>query len=202
MRRTVTLALVMAGVVLATVSTPAPEVRAAEPMGLEATVQDDGTWRLDATVLQSDGRGQSQVPVTFMARVDFFGERWIPVGTAVSDTTGTASLLYLPTWNGDQILVARAGGEAAMSSAPVVIRISGALPGVPSEPEDLPIVRAWAIPVGAAVIVTVWIILAFLFLSAVVGIRRAREASQVLDGPSQVDGRQTVTVPLDGEPRT
>ena len=165
---------------------------------LQADAADGGTWRLQATVTGADGTAQSQVAVTFMAATDFFGERWVPIGNALTDTSGTATILYTPTWNGEQRLVARVSGvEGADESEPIVIQVSGALPAIASEPQDLPIVRAWAVPIGAAVVVLVWIVMAFIFLSAAIGIaRRPRSVPRSRSPPG--DGMQTVESTADG----
>jgi len=166
---------------------------------LQADAADAGTWRLQATVTGADGTAQSQVAVTFMAATEFFGERWVPIGNALTDTSGTATVIYTPTWNGEQRLVARVSGvEGADESEPIVIQISGALPAIASEPQSLPIVRAWALPIGVAVVVLVWIVLAFLFLSAVIGIARRPRPLQRLQSPPAVDGVQRAQSIEDG----
>jgi len=129
----------------------------------------EGGWMLRATLTQG-GAVQSQQTVEFLQAVDFFGPRWIPLGNATTDTSGVASRLYSPTSNGVQRLVAR---HAALQSAPVEITVVGAVPAIPREPADLPIVRAWALPIGAAVLVGVWLMLAAILLSAVIGISRS-----------------------------
>ncbi|MEK7248109.1 MAG: hypothetical protein AAB092_06510, partial [Chloroflexota bacterium] len=50
------------------------------------------------------------VPVTFYVVTTVFGERLMKVGEALSDATGTASLLYRLTWEGDHTAVARFAG--------------------------------------------------------------------------------------------
>jgi hypothetical protein len=152
---------------------PGPVAAAGPAVQVQADPGDAGTWQLQATVTGADGKAQSQAAVTFVAATDFFGERWVPIGSALTDTSGRATVVYTPTWNGEQRLVARVSGvEGARASEPIVIEVSGALPGIASEPQDLPIVRAWALPIGVAVVVLVWLVLAFIFLSAVIGIAR------------------------------
>lgn len=174
---------------------------AAEPaIRAQAEAMDDGSFRLSATVTTAEGRAQSQAPVTFLAATEFFGSRWVPVGTAVTDTSGTATIVYTPTWNGDQRLIARAASpQGALESQPVNIEVSGALPGVTTEPPDLPIVRAWALPIGVVVVLLVWLILGFLFLSAVIGIARPGPLSRVRHERASVPHAiQTAESQIDG----
>jgi hypothetical protein len=177
---------------------------AAEPnVAVTATPADNGTWLLAARVSTPDGDAASQVSVTFTAATEFFGERWVPVGTAVTDTSGTASLIYTPTWNGAQTLVAvAAGADGTVASQPIVIEVRGAIAAVPAEPPALPIVRSWALPIGAAVVIAVWIVLAFPFLKAVVGIARRPALSTAFRSHSDVDGMRTVESTVDGGSRT
>lgn len=184
------LAVLSVGLALSALLAQPEGTRGAEPpVTLEATALDDGTWRLTSSVRASDGGALSQIAVTFAAATEFFGERWVPIGMAVTDTSGTASLVYSPTWNGSQVLVARTSGNGGVQvSKPVSIEVNGALPGIAREREDLPIVRAWALPVGVGVVVAVWAVLAFLFLSAVIGIARRPTNTEAIPGPAP-DGR-------------
>jgi hypothetical protein len=191
---------------LAALSVQAGAARAADPqVTVEAAAADDETWRLSAKVTADDGAARSQVSVTFSVATEFFGERWVPVGTAVTDTSGTASLIYTPSWNGAQTLVARASApDGVQLSEPMVIDVIGALPAIAPEPDDLPLVRAWALPIGVAVVVAVWVVLALLFLSAVIGIARRSgpEPAPAFPAPPEADVRQSVNTPVDGGSRT
>jgi hypothetical protein len=187
---------------LAALSVQANAALAADPQVTIAAVDaDDGTWRLSAKVTDGDGAAQSQISVTFTAATVFFGERWVPLGTAVTDTSGTASLIYTPSWNGAQTLVARAGTPGGVRlSEPMVIDVIGALPGIALEPDDLPLVRAWALPIGVAVVVAVWVVLAFLFFSAVIGIARRSgpEPALAFPAPPEADVMETVEPTVHG----
>lgn len=198
------LVFLSAGLALAALWAQPGSTRGADPpVTIEAAALDDGTWRLTSSVTASDGRALSQTAVTFTAATEFFGERWVPIGTAVTDTSGTASLVYRPTWNGAQTLVARTSGtDGPQTSEPITIEVTGALPGIAQEREDLPIVRAWALPIGVGVVVAVWVVLAFLFLSAVIGIARRPKHAQAIQGPPGVDARHPVESTADGGSRT
>lgn len=180
-------AFVLVSWAIATASLAFPgQVAAADPparLQLEAKQQDDGSWILRATVTRG-GAVQSQETVKFLQLVDFFGERWVPLGTAVTDAGGAASRLYSPTSNGVQHLVARfAAGDGTFDSGPVEITVSRAMPAIPEEEPILPVVRTWAFPVGAAILFLVWLVLAVIFLRAVIGIARPTPAQATSDFP-------------------
>jgi hypothetical protein len=178
-RRTasVAFAIALAAMLLASLAGPAAVVAADPPAQLRLDVQpgDGGFFSLRATLTRA-GAVQSQETVQFLQFVDFFGERWVPIGTAVTDAAGVASLRYSPTSNGHQELMARyAGVDGTVASDPFEITVSGAVPAIPEEPPVLPVVRAWAFPVGAAVLFLVWLLLAVILLRAVIGIARPTE---------------------------
>ncbi len=204
MRRHPWLAVVSMGLAVSVIGAQPGATRGADPrVTIEATALGDGTWLLTSSVTGPDGGALSQATVTFAAATEFFGERWVPLGTAVTNTSGTASLAYSPTWNGSQTLVARMrGGDGEQVSEPISIEVSGALPGIAQERPDLPIVRAWALPIGVGVVVAVWVVLGFLFLFAVIGVARRQTHAQAIPGPREADVMQTVESTIDGGSRT
>jgi len=200
MRRNVLAACVLSisALALASLATPGP-VAAVDPpprLQFETEHRDDGTWMLRATLTRG-GAVQSQETIEFLQRVDFFGERWVPVGTAVTDAAGIASRLYSPTSNGVQQLIARfAASDGTFDSDPFEITVSRAVPAIPQEPQVLPVVRAWAFPVGAAILVLVWLALAVIFLRAVIGVARPESAKATAiaptrEGPVESSPKQT-----------
>jgi len=79
------------------------------PPGEKAPGQDSVVLSAQLT---SDDSPIAGMPVTFYVVTTVFGERLMKVGEALSDATGTASVLYRPTWDGDITAVARFGGSA------------------------------------------------------------------------------------------
>lgn len=156
----------------------APVVAADPPARLQtgAEQRDDGSWMLRATLTRG-GAVQSQQAVEFLQQVDFFGDRWISLGSAVTDSAGVAARLYSPTANGLQHLIARlAADDGTFDSEVFDITVSGAVPVLPKEEAILPIVKRWAFPVGAAVLFLVWVALAVIFFRAVIRIARPTSA--------------------------
>jgi hypothetical protein len=155
-------------------------VSAAEPaeVALSMTEAEDGALLLQAVVTDQENTPVGGVSVRFGYRVDFFGQRTVPIGSASTDVVGRASILYQPTWNGPQEIVARAGSAGgSVTTASLTAIVSGVSPALPAEREVLPTVRAWATPVAALVVALVWLTLAVIFLSAVIGIARAGRAA-------------------------
>lgn len=184
--RRIILAFALASAALAVAIVNPGRVAAADPpahLQFDAEPRDDGSWMLRAT-LTREGTVQSQETVQFLQRVDFFGERWVPLGTAVTDAAGVAARLYSPTANGAQTLIARlAASDGIVDSDPFEITVTGAVPAIPREPPVLPVVRAWAFPVGAALLFLVWLFLGTIFLRAVIGIVRPPAAQATNTAP-------------------
>lgn len=173
----------------ALVARPAAALAVGPDVELTAEATGGGGWTLQARVTGADGSALSQVDVTLVMATDFFGDRWIPLGTGVTSTSGVATFAYAPTSTGDQSIVARAAtSEGSRDSRALVIHVESAVPAVPAERATLPIVRAWALPVGIGVVVLVWIVLGAIFVFAVLGIARQ---------PSGVDQRRPVISPTD-----
>jgi hypothetical protein len=107
-----------------------------------------------------------------------FGEHLMKVGQAPTDATGTAELLYEPTWAGEHTVVVRYGG-AAYTPTQTTFRINAAGPAHVHENArfGLEPVRAVA-PLGAALaILAVWGTLALAVTRTVRGIRAAAPAT-------------------------
>ena len=184
--------LVLLTLLLATAAQLAqPDASLAAGPDVEFTAEPSGGggWTLQARVTGADGSALSQVDVTFVMATDFFGERWIPLGTGVTSTNGVATFAYAPTSTGDQSIVARAAtSEGSRDSRALVIHVDAAVPAVPAERAALPIVRAWALPIGIGIVVLVWIVLGAVFVFAVLGIARHSAG---------VDERRPVISPTD-----
>lgn len=174
--------LFLAAMAVASLSLPTSVAAAGPAAQLQVEVQerDDGYWTLRATLTRG-GALQSGQAVDFYQVLDFFGERRVPLGSAVTDAAGVASRIYSPTSNGAQQILARYSAEdGTFESDLFQITVSGAVPVIPEQGAVLPIVQALAFPVGAAVLALVWLALAWIFLRAVVGVGRpaAAEASK------------------------
>ncbi len=144
-------------------------------MGEPRTTQTKGQLVLSATLSTADGKAVSDQDVSFYEKVDLLGEREALLGTATTDTSGAAGLVYLPSETGRQTIVARFAGSAklAASSTNSIIDVREAKSPFESQPLPLSSIRAWfPIGLGTAVLAT-WAVLLGGFLNTTIGIRAA-----------------------------
>jgi sugar lactone lactonase YvrE len=151
----------------------APAVLLAQPSVSE--VRDEQSLTLTARLQDGAGAAMSGAPVTFYVLTDVFGERLMNVGEIATDATGTASLVYKPTWEGDHTVVVRYAGSAENAPAQVAFQFNAI--GPMAEHEDaafgLEPIRRWA-PIGiGAVVLAVWGTLGLVLLRTVRGIPAA-----------------------------
>jgi hypothetical protein len=201
---TMALAVAVPATVLA--STPAATVPAMDgstnaPVGgLHETVVpgQKGTWLVQARCAGIAGEAVSGHAVKFTTTVEFLGTRRVVIGTAISDASGLAELVYRPTWNGRQLIVATTAGASGTEivSSAIAIDVTGATSPLPAEETQLPLLRAWSLPVGALIVGGVWATLLGLFAAVLIGIRRAGRRPDAVDGPAQ-NGAGTSHVPSD-----
>ena len=115
-------------------------------------------------------------PVEFDIAANFFGDRQVNLGTAPTDATGTATLVYQPSWDGAQVITAHFKGDGPHAQADITktINFSGPVPQYAPEPVGLAPVRQWVTPVVGIGIVIFWTILLFVGLRTLLGIYRSR----------------------------
>jgi sugar lactone lactonase YvrE len=136
--------------------------------------------------------------VTFYIDTTVFGERLMKVGEALSDATGTSSLLYRPTWDGDHMAVARFSGTGNLNSTETTFHFDAQGVESPFEPADFGLdpVRAW-LPVAVGLLVLVVLsVLGFAMVSTVVGIRAATSGVPVVQPLPPWDSRVQHPSPL------
>lgn len=151
----------------------APAVLQAQPSVSE--VQGGQSLTLTARLQDSAGAAVSGAPVTFYVLTNVFGERLMNVGEIPTDATGTASLVYKPTWEGDHTVVVRYAGSAENAPAQVAFQFNAT--GPMAEHVDAPFglepIRRWAPLAIGAVVLAVWGTLGLVLLRAVRGIPAA-----------------------------
>lgn len=128
-----------------------------------------------AARLTDDGSAVAGVPVTFYVVTYVFGERLMKVGEALSDATGTASVLFQPTWEGDITAVARFAGNADHPAVQTSFEFEAKEAVSLWEPAEfgLDSVRRW-LPVGVGIVIlAVWGVLGYALATAVIGIPAA-----------------------------
>lgn len=129
--------------------------------------------------IESDGGPVGGMPVNFYIVTTVFGERLMKVGGAVSDSRGTASVVYRPTWTGDHIVVAHFDGAEGYAPAETSFHFDAKVAESAFEPADFGLnpVRRWLpLAVGVAVL-AVWVSLIYALVNTVMGIRSAVRTS-------------------------
>lgn len=132
-----------------------------------------GQLILAATMTTGDGKAVSGRPVSFYENVDLLGPRQALLGTATTDSTGSAAIAYQPSQPGSQTIVARseAGGGFAAAQGEMSLNVVAVDP--PFKPEAKPLTSigdALAIVFGVATAST-WLVLFGVLIRAIVGIR-------------------------------
>ena len=161
---------------------------------VSARAVDGDTWAIEAHVRDESSGPVGGVTVEFGATIDFLGVRTLDLGSARTDTSGTATLTYHPTAEGVYHIVARAPFEDGVAvSDEAVVDLTGATQPIAPSAQRLPAVGAWAGPVAAFVVASVWGLLVLVFVRVVVGISRATAVAQSpahrrFGGPTDIEG--------------
>ena len=169
-------ALALAALLTALLAGP---VFSADPtVRLQTAAGEDAAWILTAQVDDASGNPVGGANVDFSVQATFLGsDQTVAIGSAVTDTSGAATINYVPTWNGHQVLTATATGTSVVS-APAAIDVTGAAPVLPADPPTLGLLRTVTPPVVVFVVLGVWALLGGTFLYAVLGVARWRPRSK------------------------
>jgi hypothetical protein len=134
-----------------------------------------GQLALSARLTTADGKPVSGQEIDFLAPVELFGSREAFVGSAITDSTGRATLGYQPAQAGQQTIVARftGGPSYATSEASGEIQVGEVVPAIRTEPLPFAGLRNGLPVVLVALVLVVWGALLGVFLGTVRGIRRA-----------------------------
>jgi hypothetical protein len=100
----------------------------------------DGQYWITVTLTTQDGRYVAGRTIQIVEPVEFFGRRDSQLGTAVTDETGYAAVVFQPSQPGEHRVVARFNGDSqyAKSVAELVFEASNVIS--PFVEEDLPLV--------------------------------------------------------------
>lgn len=178
----VALALVLGSLVLLAETVTAAPAQP-DPTGLAVTTAPRldpkghamaGQYLVVAILKTADGKVVDNQPVTFYEQMQFLGaSRDALIGTATTDSTGTAVVAYQPTQAGQHTLVARSAASAqyAQSETKSTLQVSRVVSPFPVFSEPLASLRT-GLTIGVVLIVaSVWFFLAGLAVRAILGIR-------------------------------
>ncbi len=153
-----------------------------------------GQLTISATLTAPDGKPLGGREVSFYQRVDILGPREASLGTATTDSTGTASLAYQPAQAGKQTIGARyAGGEGfGKAEAAATIDVAQAAELYPAEPAPFGLVGEWLPYALGATVLAVWGVLLAVLVGTVLKLRGAAEVGRQ-HAPAATVGRATVS---------
>ncbi|HBY97435.1 MAG: hypothetical protein M5U01_03915 [Ardenticatenaceae bacterium] len=138
-----------------------------------AETQTKGWLSVSATLTTDDGQPLSNRLVTFSRQVDFFGSREISLGTATTDATGEAVLVYQPAQDGRQEVKANFRGDEGYAGAETsnTIEVSEAIERFEPQPAlPLASVRKWLTAGVAILVVAVCAVLFGVFATTLWGV--------------------------------
>ena len=182
--RVATIAVLVAAVMLCLRTAAAPALADGDrPISLTALPPAAGETEQESVVLsaqlQSDEGPVGGLPVNFYIVTTVFGERLMKVGEALSDASGTVSVVYRPTWTGDHTVVAHFNGASGYAEAETSFHFDATVAEPAYERPEFglaPIRRALPFAVGIVVLV-VWGSLGFALVNTVMGVRSSARAA-------------------------
>jgi len=178
-------------------SADAPSDVVLEPLPVASPAPGQNSVVLAAKLLD-EGQPLAGEPVSFYVVTTVFGERLMIVGSALSDATGTASLLYRPTWSGDYTVVARFAGVGEHGPSEVTFHFEANDVESPYHPAEFGIdpIRTWLPVFVGAVLLTVLFVLGFAMFTTVAGIRAAAATAPVAQPLAPWDSRVQRPAPI------
>lgn len=138
------------------------------------TTKTAGIMALRATLTSADGKPVNKRTIDFYQQVQLMGTREAMIGSAETDSTGTATLSYHPAENGQQTIIVRFAGSDtfAASEGRGAITVAGAIPLYvpPSAPLATP--AQWLPRILGMLIIATWLILFGVFFVTTRGVSR------------------------------
>jgi hypothetical protein len=132
--------------------------------------------------LTDDGKPLGNQPVEFDVAANFFGEQQVNIGIVNTDATGTATIIYQPTWDGTYDFTAHFRGDGTYPHIQITrtFTYSGPIAQYDPEAAGLNPVRRWITPVIFTGVGFFWLLLIVIGIRTLMGIYRE---------PPQVSGK-------------
>ena len=146
--------------------TPRPPLK-----GIDVT----GQYLLTAILTTQDGKPVNNVTVSFYEQAQLLGTREALLGTVVTDSTGSATIVYQPAQTGSKTVIARFAGTDGLAPANITekVDVSTAVPPFSSKPLPFSQISEYlGVGIGLLVVVT-WLILLRVLVGAILGVRGA-----------------------------
>lgn len=140
---------------------------------LTTAPQKDGKVAVTAIATKPDSSSASDLALNFVVVPEFFGKkRPVSIGSAKTDTTGTAGISYTPTWDGPHHFEASSDRSAAYApaQAAVDVQLKAATAPYKSAPPALASLRRSALLGALVVTVGVWLLLIMVVVRVITGL--------------------------------
>ena len=139
-----------------------------------ASAKMDQGYVLSVHIHTTDGKPVNETAVRFYQVVDFFGQREMYLGSAVTDGQGNAALAYLPAELGPHQILVRSAAKEHVGSAEGRTTFQATVAAAAYRPEAVPLADFSKVvtAVVGAIVLTVWALIAFAFVSTARGVRR------------------------------
>jgi hypothetical protein len=126
--------------------------------------------------LTDAGKPLVNEPVEFDVAANFFGEQQVILGTAQTDITGTATIIYQPTQDGTYDFTAHFRGDGTYPHIQITktVTYSGPVSQYTPESAGLKPVREWITPVIYAGVGLFWVLLIIIGIRTLRGISDSR----------------------------
>jgi len=125
--------------------------------------------------LTDAGKPLINEPVEFDVAANFFNQQQVNIGTVQTDITGTASIVYQPTWDGTYDFTAHFRGDGTYPHIQITqtTTYSGPVSQYIPESVGLKPVRQWITPVIYTCIGLFWLLLITIGIRTLRGISRS-----------------------------
>jgi hypothetical protein len=146
-----------------------------------------GRLLLIGRLTTADGQPVGNQAVLFYQVVEFFGPRDADLGTATTDSTGTAVVVFQPAQPGSQPIKAYFVGSAAYQPAvtELTVTVATVVPPFESAPPPLALLRPW-VPIGlGGLMLATWVTLLAVLVMTMVRITTAAKGQVVKASPTQ-----------------
>lgn len=153
----------------------APAAPAAKPptVTLDTTAGQKGAVVLTATVRDGDGKVISDADVRFYVQADFFAKRGALIGEGTTDTTGSVSVSYVPTWTGTNQFSAKfTGADGNPVTGQANFDVAKVQPIQAKAPEEIPLVRQGTALLAVVATAGVWLLMLTVIFRVGFGVKR------------------------------
>lgn len=157
----------------ATVALAAPQRTTVELAAAAAAKAEQG-YLLTVRVRTADGRPVNEAELRFYEAVELFGARDMYIGSATTDGQGQGGLLYLPARLGSHQVIARFAGRDQAGPAEGRTTFEAVVAAASYETAVAPLSGFSKVvtAVVGAIVLSVWVLIAFALVSTARGVRR------------------------------